>query len=117
MSDTDSSAYAVVPNLKQKGHELLNNEHEGIQSTVLHEFGSNKTHLFAIPEATTFPTHDTPRHVMIHVVDGRARVVIGDEATTATPNAWIYMEPNRPHSIEATTAFVFTLHVEPVGAP
>lgn len=116
MSDTDSSPYVVVPDLKQKGHELLDNEHEGIQSTVLHEFGGNKTHLFAIPEGETFPTHDTPRHVTIHVVDGRARVVIGGEETTATSNAWIYMEPNLPHSIEAITPFVFTLHVEPVAA-
>ena len=116
MHDSDSSTPIVVPDLAQKGHDLLDNEHEGIQNTVLHGFEGNKTHLFAIPEGETFPTHDTPRHVMIHVVDGRARITLGDDETTAAPNAWIYMPPNLPHSLEALTPFVFTLHVEPVDS-
>jgi quercetin dioxygenase-like cupin family protein len=116
MHDSDSSTPIVVPDLAQKGHDLLDNEHEGIQSAVLHGFEGKKTHLFAIPEGETFPTHDTHRHVMIHVVDGRARITLGDDETTAAPNAWIYMPPNLPHSLEALTPFVFTLHVEPVDS-
>lgn len=73
MADSDSSS-VVVSDLKQKGRELLDNEREGIQSAVLHRFEENKTHLFAIPEGEAFPTHDTPQHVMIHEVDGKARV-------------------------------------------
>lgn len=114
MQDTDPLSSIVVPDLAQKGRALLDNEHEGIQSAVLHEVEGNKTHLFAIPEGDTFPTHDTPRHVMIHVVSGRARITLGDDETTAAPNAWIYMPPNLPHSLEALTPFVFTLHVQPV---
>lgn len=114
MTDSDSSDYTVIPDLRQKGRGLFENEHDGIQSTVLHGFEGNKTHLFAVPEGNTFPTHDTSRHVMIHVVDGRARVKIGADEKEAAPNMWISMRPNLPHSIEAITPFLFTLHVEPV---
>lgn len=116
MPDADTPDYTIVPDVRKKGQELLQNEHEGIQSMVLHEAGDNKTHLFAIPEGEMFPTHDAPHHVMIHVVEGRARVVLGDDKTKATPNTWISMRPNLPHSLEAITPFVFTLHLETIDA-
>lgn len=115
MADSDSP-HTVVPDLKRKGQELLDNEHDGIQSAVLHECAGNKTHLFAIPEGDAFPTHDTPRRVMNHVVAGEARVEIGGDDRTAGPNTWIHVPPNVPHSIDAITPFVFTLHTEPVEA-
>lgn len=109
MTDPDSSSSVIVSDLKRKGRELLDNEHDGIQSTVLHRFEGNKTHLFAIPEGEAFPSHDTPRHVMIHVVEGKAHFEIGEDEMTAAPNVWIYMPPDLPHSIDAITPFVFTL--------
>lgn len=53
---------------------------------------------------------------MIHVVDGKARVKMGNDEVTASSNTWVYMPPELSHSIDAITPFVFTLHVEPVDS-
>lgn len=108
------TATTVISDLKQKAQDLLASEHPGIQSTVLYNRAGNKTHLFAIPKGEAFPTHDTPRHAMIQVVEGRAKIDLGETKIEAGPNAWIYMPPDLPHRLEAITPFVFVLHVEPV---
>lgn len=113
--DSNQFAYRVTPDLKEKGHELLNTEHAGIQSIVLHKFDGNKAHLFALHEQDVFPTHATPRHAMIQVVDGRAIVELGEDEIEAVSNTWIYMPPSLPHRIQAQTAFIFVLHVQPVN--
>lgn len=103
----------VISDLKQKAKDLLANEHPGIQSAVLYKRAGNKTHLFAIPEGEAFPTHDTPRHATIQVVEGWAKIELGETEIEAGPNAWIYMPPRLPHRLEAITPFAFVLHVEP----
>ena len=109
----ESETPTVVSDLKRKGQALLANEHARIQSAVLHDGEGGTMHLFAMPEGEAFPTHDTSHPATIHVVAGQARITLGDETVEASPHAWIHMPPNLPHSIEARSPFVFTLHLAP----
>lgn len=52
MAATFSTGPTVIEDLKNEGRDLLANEHNGIQSAVLHKFEGNKAHALKRRAAT-----------------------------------------------------------------
>ena len=48
---------------------------------------------------------------MIHIIRGRAKLTVGDDAYEVQDNAWLQMQPRLPHSIVAITDTIMLLYM------
>lgn len=65
--------------------------------------------LFAFDKGESLSTHSAPFDALIQVLDGKARIVIGDNPHELSQGESIIMPANIPHSVEATEKFKMLL--------
>ncbi len=65
--------------------------------------------LFAFDKGESLSTHTAPFDATVQVIEGRARIVIGDEAFDLSGGETIIMPAGIPHSVEAVERFKMLL--------
>ena len=73
--------------------------------------------LFAFDQGEEISAHTSPGDAMVQVLDGRARITIGDRELTAAAGQVVVMPANVPHAVYAASRFKMLLTVvkHPVG--
>lgn len=61
--------------------------------------------LFAFDEGQGLSEHTAPFEAAVHILDGQAKITIGDEAHEVGKGEMIIMPANVPHSLHAETKF------------
>lgn len=104
-----SNLYTFLPDLLSEIPEI---PHNGILSRTVFKAQNIKLVLFAFDAGQELSEHTSTHAAMLHFLKGEATVTLGDDTYNAQPNTWIYMPPNLPHSIVATTPTVLLLLME-----
>lgn len=65
--------------------------------------------LFAFDEGQSLTRHTSPFNAMIQVLDGKARIEIGEKSYDLAEGKMIIMPANIPHAVEATERFKMML--------
>jgi len=83
--------------------------HGGIVSKAVAENEAFKVILFCIEAGQELSEHTASAPATIQVLQGKAAVVVGDQAYEAVPGAFYAMPAHLPHSVRATEDLVFLL--------
>ena len=80
-----------------------------IVSRTLAESESGTITLFAFDEGQSLSEHTAPFDAFVHVLDGRAELIIGGETVEATSGQIVLMPAQVPHAVNATAKFKMLL--------
>lgn len=69
--------------------------------------------LFALAGGERLSEHTAARAAIVHVISGEGDLVVGGDAYTVGPGAWLRMEARTPHALTARTDLVFALYLLP----
>ena len=59
--------------------------------------------VFSFAPGQELSEHTSAFPAVLHFLSGRARLTLGDDATTVEAGSWVRMEPRLPHSVVAET--------------
>ena len=65
--------------------------------------------VFSFAPGQELSEHTSAFPAVLHFLSGRARLTLGDDATTVEAGAWVRMEPRLPHSVVAETPVTLLL--------
>ncbi|MGD2028043.1 MAG: cupin domain-containing protein [Anaerolineales bacterium] len=65
--------------------------------------------LFQFAQGQELSEHTSAKPAVLHFLQGEASVTLGENEKKASPNTFIYMQPNLPHSIAAETEVTMLL--------
>lgn len=85
---------------------------EGIVSKTFLDRPDLKMILFCMAKGQSLSEHTASMPASIHVIRGKAMIILEEKKYEAVPNTWIYMPAELKHAIDALEDFVFllTLH-------
>jgi len=89
----------------------------GIVSKTLHESPAQKLVLFCFEPGQALSEHTAPFEAVIHVLQGRADIKLGDKVYDATPGALYVMPAGLLHAVTAKERFVFLLTMTRLSKP
>jgi len=89
----------------------------GIVSKTLYESPAQKLVLFCFEPGQALSEHTAPFEAVIHVLQGKADVKLGDEVYEATPGALYVMPAGLSHAVTAKERFVFLLTMTRISKP
>ena len=67
--------------------------------------------LFAFAQGEGISTHSAPGDAFVYIIDGQARITIGDKTIDAAAGQTVVMPANVPHGLDATENFKMLLVV------
>lgn len=67
--------------------------------------------LFAFSQGEGISTHSAPGDALVYIIDGQARISIGDKIIDAKAGQTVVMPSNIPHGLDATENFKMLLVV------
>ena len=102
-----SQTHSFVPDLNTEVEIPV----DSILSSTLHEDESAKVVLFRFSEGQALSEHTASKPATLQVLAGEARIQLGEEWVDARPGSWIWMPPELPHAVEATTALTMLLYL------
>ena len=102
-----SQAYTFLPNLG----EQIDIPQDSILSSSLFEDDKIKVVLFRFAQGQSLSEHTASKPATLHLIEGEARVQLGDDTLDAGAGAWIHMPPELPHGIEAKTPLTMLLYL------
>lgn len=82
---------------------------DGILSRTLYQSEQVKAVLFGFSAGQELSEHTASKPAIIQMIQGEARITLGDDTVAAKAGAWIYMPPNLKHSVHAQTPVVMLL--------
>jgi quercetin dioxygenase-like cupin family protein len=74
---------------------------DSIVSRTFLRGGQNKAILFAFAPGQELSEHTASVPAILHILEGKARLTLGEQTHEAGPGSWAYMPANLPHSIFA----------------
>jgi quercetin dioxygenase-like cupin family protein len=104
-----SQAYTYVANLADPTHIPA----DGILSRTLYKDERVRAILFGFAAGEELSEHTASMPAILHIVQGEARLTLGDETMEAGAGAWAHMPPGLPHSVFARTPLVMLLLMFP----
>lgn len=82
---------------------------DGILSRTLHTDEQVKVVLFGFDAGQELSEHTASMPAILHIVQGEARLMLGDDSVEAQAGAWVHMPPHLRHGIYAKTPVVMLL--------
>lgn len=76
---------------------------DSILSRTLMQNDDLRVILFLFAAGQELSEHTASKPAILHFLSGQASVTLGEDAKTAHPNTFIYMQPRLAHSIVAET--------------
>lgn len=95
---------AHVAELAKAGHPT-----EHIQGRAVYTDEHVKALVFPFEAGQTLQEHTAPHPAILHFLEGKADVTLGNDAVEARAGTWIHMAANLPHSIHARTPVMMLL--------
>ena len=89
--------------------ELLDIPPDSIISRTIHQDDSLKVVLFGFAPGQELSEHTAAVPAIIHVLEGSARLTLGDVSKDANSGSWTWMPANMPHSVFANTQVTMLL--------
>jgi quercetin dioxygenase-like cupin family protein len=89
----------------------------GIVSKTLHDSPGMKLVLFCFEEGQSLSEHTAPFEAVLHVLEGKATIRLGDEDHDASPGALYVMPKGLVHAVKAHDRFVLLLTLIKESAP
>ena len=80
-----------------------------IVSKIVSKNDSGNLTLFAFDKAQSLSKHTAPFNAFIHILDGKATILIDDKPYILIQGEAIIMPANIPHAVEATEKFKMLL--------
>ena len=81
----------------------------GILSRTLYNDEKMKAVIFGFAEGEELSEHTASMPAVLHFLQGKAKVTLGDAIIEAQPNTWIHMLKGQRHAIQAETPVVMLL--------
>ena len=81
----------------------------GTWSRTIHNDNQVKVVLFGFSKGEELSEHTSSMSAILQIIEGDAEIGLGDKSRTVTAGAWIHMQPNLKHSIQAKTPVVMLL--------
>lgn len=82
---------------------------DSIVSRTLVNKPSGTVTLFAFAQGQSLSEHTAPYDALVHILDGRAEITIGQEKFSVTQGEAIILPANIPHALDATENFKMVL--------
>jgi quercetin dioxygenase-like cupin family protein len=82
---------------------------DGILSLTLHTDEQVKVVLFGFDAGQELSEHTASMPAILHIVQGEARLTLGDDSVEARAGAWVHMPPHLRHGVYAKTPVVMLL--------
>jgi quercetin dioxygenase-like cupin family protein len=82
---------------------------DGILSRTLHNDDRLRVVLFGFAAGQELTEHTSKMPAVLHVLEGEARLRLGDQDVEAGPGAWVHMPPELAHGIFAKTPLMLLL--------
>lgn len=89
---------------------------QGILSRTLYSDDRLSVTIFGFDTGQELSEHTSTKAAVIEVIEGRARVVLGQDEHEAGPGSWIHMPAGLRHAIEARTPVIMLLTLLRDGA-
>ena len=102
-----SQTYSFVPDLNTEVEIPV----DSILSSTLYEDDSAKVVLFRFSEGQALSEHTASKPATLQVLAGEGRIQLGEDWVEGKPGSWIWMPPELPHAVEATTALTMLLYL------
>ena len=99
----------IVPAEADRVVELASYQEGSVVSRVLIRRSTGNVTLFAFDEAQELTEHTAPFDALVHVLDGKAEIVIAGKSFQLGPGEVILMPANRPHALRAISRFKMLL--------
>ena len=84
---------------------------DSIVSRTFYSSEQVKVILFGFAAGQELSEHTASKPAVLHFLQGRARLTLGGDETTAELGTWVHMPPNLPHSIYAETQVTMLLYL------
>lgn len=97
--------------IRQLIEELASPE-SGKRSVIVADEEHAKVVLFAFAAGAGLAEHVALLPAIIQIIQGEAKLIVGDEEVAGVPGTWIKMVAKTPHSISATAPTVGRFYVE-----
>ncbi len=81
----------------------------GILSRTLYGDDRLKAVLFGFASGEELSEHTASMPAVLHILQGEARLMLGDDTLEARPGTWVHMPAGLRHSIQARTPVVMLL--------
>jgi len=98
--------YTLVSSLEAKLPEI---PPDSIVSRSIFQDNTCKVILFGFSAGQELSEHTASKPAILHILDGDAHLTLGDEKQDVSAGAWVYMQANVPHSVEAITRLILLL--------
>ena len=82
---------------------------KGILSQTIFNDDRLKVVLFGFAQGEELSEHTASMPAVLHVLQGEAKLTLGDDILEATANTWVHMPAGLKHSIKANTPVVMLL--------
>ena len=82
---------------------------DGILSRTLYSDEEVRVVLFGFGAGQELSEHTASTPAILHIVQGEARLTLGDDSLEARAGAWVHMPPELRHSVFAKTPVVMLL--------
>jgi quercetin dioxygenase-like cupin family protein len=89
--------------------DLIDYQDGAVVSRTLIEEKVGTVTLFAFDEGQGLSEHTSPYDALVHVIEGEAEVVIGQNPIAVKMGEIIIMPAHQPHALTATTRFMMLL--------
>ncbi len=90
-------------------NDSINYNENAIVSKHLLKKATGNISLFAFDKGEELSEHTTPFDAMVHVVDGKADIIIDGKSNVLKANETIIMPANVPHALKAIESFKMVL--------
>jgi len=101
-----SEPYSHFPNIAREVGEI---PPDSILSRTLYEDGQLKVILFGFAQGQELSEHTASVPAIIHVLEGKARLMLGGDSKEAGPGTWVRMRAGLQHSVFAQSRLVMLL--------
>ena len=89
--------------------DLLAYQDGAIVSRTLVDTEATTVTVFAVDEGQTISEHTAPHDAIMHVLDGTAAVVVGDDEHEVTAGEGLVFPAEEPHALDAVEPFKMLL--------
>ncbi|RMD76145.1 MAG: cupin domain-containing protein [Chloroflexi bacterium] len=89
--------------------DQINIPEDGIISRTIYQDATIKAVLFDFAAGQELSEHTAAMPAIMHILQGEARITLGEEVVEAVPDMWVHMPARLPHSLQARTPVVMLL--------
>jgi mannose-6-phosphate isomerase-like protein (cupin superfamily) len=100
--------YTYIDNLIDQIGEF---PEDSILSRTFFQNDHLKALLFGFAPGQELSEHTASVPAIVHILQGEARIILGEDEFQVQAGAWVHMPPEQPHSIQAENEMIMLLYL------